>query len=258
MAPVATRDEDTGPEDGQDSDLNSTGQGTWVTLADHSRHVEAEVGSILNAVSRWPAEQDVREAVALAALYHDVGKAHPAFQDMLRRGGDDPPEEGLLLAKSPGNGRMDPRRRHFRHEVGSALAVMGHAGDLTDRVRDLAAYLAASHHGKVRLGIRSLPGRRRGSLDSNPDPGYLLGYPVDEDEMETLPFVDLGDGAYAGETELDMSIAQIGVSEAGERSWLDRTLKLLEWLGPFRLAYLEAVVRAADMRASRAEREAAR
>ena len=258
VAPVATRDEDTGPEDGQDSDLNSTGQGTWVTLADHSRHVEAEVGSILNAVSRWPAEQDVREAVALAALYHDVGKAHPAFQDMLRRGGDGPPEEGLLLAKSPASGRMDPRRRHFRHEVGSALAVMGHAGDLTDRVRDLAAYLAASHHGKVRLGIRSLPGRRRGSLDSNPDPNYLLGYPVDEDEMETLPFVDLGDGAYAGETELDMSIAQIGVSEAGERSWLDRTLKLLEWLGPFRLAYLEAVVRAADMRASRAEREAAR
>ena len=76
--------------------------------------------------------------------------------------------------------------------------------------------------------------------------------------METLPFVDLGDGAYAGETELDMSIARIGVSETGERSWLDRTLKLLEWLGPFRLAYLEAMVRAADMRASRAEREAAR
>ena len=141
---------------------------------------------------------------------------------------------GCCWPRARGNGRRDPHRRHFRHEVGSALAVMGHAGDLTDRVRDLAAYLAASHHGKVRLGIRSLPGRRRGSLDSTPEPGHLLGYPVDEDEMETLPCVDLGDGAYAGETELDMSIAQIGISEAGERSWLDRTLGLLEWLGPFK------------------------
>ena len=54
-----------------------------------------------------------------------------------------------------------------------------------------------------------------------------------------------------------MSIARIGVDENGQRSWLDRTLGLLDWLGPFRLAYLEAIVRAADMRASKMERETA-
>ena len=41
-------------------------------------------------------------------------------------------------------------------------------------------------------------------------------------------------------------------------SWAERILHLRDTLGPFRLAYLEAVVRAADMRASRdAERREA-
>ena len=52
-----------------------------------------------------------------------------------------------------------------------------------------------------------------------------------------------------------MSIAQIGLDDGERRSWLERSLGLLEWLGPFRLAYLEAIVRAADMRASKKERE---
>ena len=46
---------------------------------------------------------------------------------------------------------------------------------LEGKYRDLAAYLAAAHHGKIRLGIRSLPGRRDGYKDSNPDAGYLAG-----------------------------------------------------------------------------------
>ena len=56
-----------------------------------------------------------------------------------------------------------------------------------------------------------------------------------------------------GETKLDLSLARIGLSQNGKRSWLERSLGLLEWLGPFRLAYLEAILRAADMRASMKE-----
>ncbi len=251
---VRREDSEGEAEDSQDSDPNSTGQGTWISLADHSRHVQAEVDSILNSVSEWHTEPEIHKAVSLAALYHDVGKAHCAFQNMLRKSlpeGEIKPDDDVQMAKSPGRGRND--RRHFRHEIGSALAVMSHPDNLTDRVRDLAAYLAASHHGKVRLGIRSLPGRRERNTDSNPDPNYLLGYPIHE--IETLPSVDLGGGLRTDETELDMSIAQIGVDQNGQRSWLDRTLGLLDWLGPFRLACLEAIVRAADMRASKKERE---
>ena len=239
-------------EDGQGLDPNSMDQGRWVTLSEHSRHVEGEVDKVLEAVSGW-VDDSIRKAVRVAALHHDVGKAHCAFQGMLRKDGECPPEEGILLAKSKGKGRMDSERRHFRHELGSALAVLEHAEGLEGKYTDLAAYLAAAHHGKIRLGIRSLPGRRERNRDSNPDAGYLLGYKTAE--TETLPPVDLGEGARIGETALDMSIAQIGLGDGERRSWLECSLGLLEWLGPFRLAYLEAIVRAADMRASKKERE---
>ena len=158
--------------------------------------------------------------------------------------------------RGKGDGRYEDGRRHFRHELGSAVAVIEHASVSGDGVRDLAAYLAAAHHGKVRLGIRSLPGARTENKDSNPDPDRLLGYRVSK-PLETLPEVDLGEGLRVPETMLDMTIAQIGMGDNGRRSWLERSLTLLERFGPFRLAYLEAIVRAADMRASKAEQEAA-
>ena len=248
-------------EEGQGSDPTSRVQERWVTLSDHSRHVEGEASVILDALSRWVTNPDIREAVVLAALYHDAGKAHCVFQETMLSNLSETElkeQEPEIWAKR-GPASMEPRRthsrRHFRHELGSALAVLEHAGLPEGGVRDLAAYLAAAHHGKVRLGIRSLPGMRTGNKDSNPDPDRLLGYRVSK--PETLPPVNLGEGLRLLETTLDMSISQIGLGENGRPSWLERSLALLEWLGPFRLAYLEAIVRAADMRASKKEQEEA-
>lgn len=245
--------DDQEPEEDQSSDPLSAGK-IPLTLHDHTRHVVAEVDMILTELSEWFPDARIPEIVRLAAQYHDTGKAHPDFQKMLR-GGESELSGGVLMAKSSGNGRMDSSRRHFRHELGSALVILAHANEVTDFERDLAAYLAASHHGKVRLGIRSLPGGRREgtNTDSNPDPDYLLGYRLSD--PETLPSVDLGDGFQIEETLLDLSIARIGLDRNGRRSWLERSLELLERLGPFRLAYLEAIMRAGDMRASKKEQE---
>ena len=245
--------ETTEVEDGHSSDPWSTSLKTPVILSDHCRHVESEAKAVLNGLSSWTIEPTIRNALELAALYHDAGKAHPAFQRMMLGlpEGEEPPEDKPLLAKSGSNRKNE--RRHFRHELGSALAVLKHAVGLDERSRDLVAYLAAAHHGKVRLGIRSLPGQHGGNANGNPDPDYLLGYRIAE--HETLPAVDLGEGLQINETSLDLSIARIGLDDQGRRSWLDRTTALLEWLGPFRLACLEAIVRAADMRASKEEQE---
>ena len=66
---------------------------------------------------------------------------------------------------------------------------------------------------------------------------------------DKLPTVELGDGQTWSEDLLDLSLMRLG----GERSWTANALKLLAAIGPFKLAYLEALLRAADVRASQKE-----
>jgi CRISPR-associated endonuclease/helicase Cas3 len=52
---------------------------------------------------------------------------------------------------------------------------------------------------------------------------------------------------------LDLSLMELGLDANGTPSWLGRMLALRDRFGPFQLAYLESLLRAADMRASAAE-----
>lgn len=173
-----------------------------------------------------------RAAVIRAARWHDVGKAHPAFQAAARATlPEGHPLAGDLLAKSMG--RLAYGRRHFRHELASALAFRAIHGD-TDGA-GLVAYLIAAHHGKVRVAVRSLPdeaaeGRVRGIGDG-----------------DLLPPVDVAGIEAMGETVLSLAPLRLG------GGWNDTAQRLLAGLGPFRLAWLEALVRIADWRASAAE-----
>ena len=109
---------------------------------------------------------------------------------------------------------------------------------------DLVAYLAAAHHGKVRLSIRSLPHEKR---PDNPDARFARGV-WDGDLIQQA---DLGGGVMVPATPIDLSFMDLGEGPRGA-SWLARMLALRdrEDLGPFRLAFLEALVRVADWRAS--------
>jgi CRISPR-associated endonuclease/helicase Cas3 len=225
---------------------------SWVSLADHTRHVEEQTDALLKALAGCGLLNDgYRSALRTAARWHDIGKAHAAFEVMLLAG--DESRRGTLWAKSGSNtGRC--ARRHFRHELGSALAWL-QAGPLNQPERDLVGYLIAAHHGKVRLSIRSLPGEEPPS--GFPPEARIARGILDGDEIPDRAFVALGLDAPSDRLKLDLGLMEMGSALGRGRSWLARMLALRDRLGLFPLAYLESLLRAADGRASAGEVQAA-
>lgn len=206
-----------------------------LTITEHTANVCAMLEEILKDLPL----QDHQDVLRKAARWHDAGKAHGAFQAGMRRMNPDLAAD-KLWAKSGKQGKLTYGRKHFRHELASALAVL-HAQPDWDF---LVAYLIATHHGKVRLSIRSLPGE----VDKLPDPPPEL-FALGIFHNDPLPSVDLGDGTVWTENTLDLTPMRLG----GDTSWTGRALKLLAEFGPFKLAYLESLLRAADVRASMKE-----
>ncbi len=202
------------------------------TLAAHSSEAKAAAEKILAALDGLPLSQ-WRAEVVDATHHHDWGKAHPVFQRTLH--GADAQTFDPLLAKSDRGGRHG--RKHFRHELASALAL------LQTGASDLMVYLAACHHGKVRLSIRAMPGETK---PETKDALFARGLW----QGEALPPVDLGDGVVTAEVQLDLTPMLLGAVADGAPSWLERMIALRDELGVFRLAFLECLIRAADVRAS--------
>jgi CRISPR-associated endonuclease/helicase Cas3 len=193
------------------------------SLADHTERVCEEMRVLVGKLAAVGIEP-YRGALESAARNHDWGKAHPVMQETLHQTAG-PYEE--ILAKSAGNGRH--ARRYFRHELASALAVLA-AGE-----GDLAAYLVAAHHGRVRVTMRSMAGER--------DAGTVCVRGVREgDEL-----LECSLGGSVTRAALVLTLAPVVL---GSGSWTERVLRLRDELGPFRLAYLEMLLRAADEAAS--------
>jgi CRISPR-associated endonuclease/helicase Cas3 len=260
------------PEANDHDDLSQT---SWQLISEHTDQVCSQLDSIL---SQLPLERRESNALRIAGRWHDCGKAHQVFQNAIddgqsveRKGKVTKRRErpaqwrgNRFVAKAPGkcwqNGKLADHgfwrvyeRKHFRHELASALAVLQRPHPqltaLADDELNLVAYLVAAHHGKVRLSIRSLPEEFMPSNSRRFARGIW-----DDDE---LPATDLGDGVVAPSVKLSLEPMELGLSEkapfAGQPSWAERMLRLRDQLGPFRTAYLEALLRAADIRASSME-----
>jgi len=214
----------------------------WYPLAQHLVDVERECEVLFEGFEPGDLTADMRRAAIIAGRLHDIGKASPVWQKAALATADDEQRTGLEssgpFAKTGSNKALRFERRFFRHELASALALMSEgASALGDHHEtDLVIYLVASHHGRIRLSIRRPP--EESSID-NTIVTTLGVAPEDE-----LPEVNLG-------------VSTVPTSHltipTGDDRYERRALALRDRtdLGPFRLAFLEMVVRCADWRASR-------
>ena len=203
------------------------------------------------------------------------------------------PDDAWRKDKPTQNADGDHRRPGFRHELASALAILetlfraqpthvafswpdglnksDFSAVLTqpttidvpdDRLiqelaalsvdeLDLLVYLVAAHHGKVRMSIRSSPDDDRCPEEKRQARGVR-----DDDVLVAcrIPDADLSAlGIVAPEVTMSLDLMELGLSPHYGASWRERMQLLLERMGPFRLAYLEAILRSADCRASAEE-----
>lgn len=257
------------------------------TIATHGRETCEAVHDLAASLAL---PSDLTHVLDLAARWHDTGKAHPVFQDAIQaearrdRFGDDGPRD---LAKAPRGAWHRYAKRGFRHELASGLALLAllrraapsHPGligelsalhdlleeqaadlspdlmahplaaeivALTGEDFDLLLWLVITHHGKVRCSWVGTHHDQRGHIH-----GIRTG-----DALAPMRLPDA-----AGRTRelppltLDLAPAQMGFDPTFGRSWSERVARLRRAEGDFRLAFLEAVLRAADVRASRLQTE---
>ena len=223
-----------------------------VALGQHLADAVDAARELAEALAVPPAE---KRALVTGSLWHDVGKTHEAGQRGIGFSPDDPEGPWAKSGRSgrpdyhclDANGQRQPRPG-FRHELASALAWLA-AGEepVEPDERDLIAYLIAAHHGRVRLGLRALPNEEEPPDAATTGRLYARGIW----DGDCLPQLDVG-VLQLPPTELRLDIMRLGRGPHGP-SWSERTRGLLEQHGPFRLAWLEALLRIADWRASAEE-----
>lgn len=119
--------------------------------------------------------------------------------------------------------------------------------DCSAEMFNLLVYLVASHHGKVRAALHAAP--KDQEYRDRDGRGLPIRGVREGDRLPEIPF-DHG-ASLLPEVTLTLEPATIGLSSRTGASWRERCLGLIERFGPAGLAYLESLLRAADIRASR-------
>jgi CRISPR-associated endonuclease/helicase Cas3 len=184
--------------------------------------------------SRPGLRHELASALALFAVLRQFAPEHPAllgpWADVLKMTGQYVEPEPARPGPSP-----------FEEQV---LA-------LSAQEFDLLVYLVAAHHGKVRVALHAAP------RDQDYDDRDGRGLPIrGVREGDILPAVALSASKPpVSPQKLTLQPAMLGLSPITGRSWRERSIDLAERFGPAGLAFLEALIVAADRRASRLQTE---
>ncbi len=217
-------DQERGGVPSTEDDALGSGDGSGLTLADHSADVEERATLFASKAGLPPA---MAADIVLAAWLHDVGKADPRFQAFLYGGAWMSVDDRRVLAKSvqplPRNARDAARLPDaWRHEALSVRIAREHPRFQDAHDQELVLWLIGVHHGH----------------------GRPLYPDAAEDKVFELP--DVMDGLRADAAPGPQSLA----FDFQGFDWPQMFERLKARYGVWELARLEAIVRLADHRAS--------
>lgn len=176
---------------------------------------------------------ELASALAILELVWRTRPLHPALQ-----GG----REAILDATV---GRVLPDDADQLVEPQGILAELA---ELDSAALNLVLYLVMCHHGKVRTTAPMSP---RDQDNAGAGGGAPVRGVRDGDELPQLVLANLaGQDSQLPQVTLRLDPVRLGLSKRYGPSWMERVLDLRNCYGDFQLAWLEALIRAADVRAS--------
>lgn len=195
--------------------------GTQVLLEDHVAHVASSAASMASSI-----DKGLKEALVRSAHLHDWGKVDLRYQAWLRGGDHMAARYSRKPIAKSGNDVMLRQEavglpKDFRHELLSLLFAEK-SSEAEGEMRDLILHLVAAHHGRCRPFTPVIPDDQAESVSYN---GIAV---CKEERVKNAPH------------RLDRGVS--------DRFW--RLTAAYGWWG---LAYLEALLRLADWRASSEE-----